>query len=440
MDKFKKIKSKLFKSQPAPEPEPTYDYRRVHYVDIKPGQRWPGWPQFDDDPDDFTRPYFPRRPYVEKEPFKSTPAPPTTKPPAPRVRYVEAPIPESNIDFSMFPKLALKPRRPHVRAPHLDLSDFPEDFQFGPDASKEPKPKAVDTAEAVRNAAQLRGRQRASSSRSGQTQPLNIRRRGASDAPAPIQPSGTVYRNHAASQSTRSLDPRLRNRAGVPNLRQAGAAGTHSASGSEGSMYSNSSAAQSAYNVSQHARRPSRVTPDPGSEGGMYSNSSAAQSAYHISQHARRPSRVTPDPGSEGSLYSNSSAAQSAYNVSRHARRPSRVTPDPVPPVPPLPPQRNEEGASVCRRNASSASSRSAHDMRRHGMIPLAESVVHQEILRVLRGPHAAQLQNPSTHTRANEDIGLPINDTKSSKEWGAVSSKVGAATVSGYGRHARVY
>ncbi|KAG6899488.1 hypothetical protein C0993_009782 [Termitomyces sp. T159_Od127] len=407
MDKFKKIKSKLFKPSQPPEPEDPRIrdiHRRVHYVDIKPGQRWPGWPQWDDDPDDFTRPYFPRRPYVEKEVVK--PAPPATKPPAPRVRYVAAPIPESNIDFSMFPKLSLKPRRPRIRAPHLDLSEFPEDFQFGPDASKEPKPKPddFDTAEAVRNAARLRGRQRASSSVSGGTKPLNIRRRNASDAHVPVQPSGTIYGNHAANQSTRSLDPRVRHRAGVTNLRQAGAAGTHSASSSESSVYSNTSAAQSAYNVSRHARRPPRATPE------------------------------------EGTMYSNPSAAQSVYSVSRHARRPSHATPESAPAVPPLPAQHSQEGASVCRRNASSASSRSAHDMRRHGMLPLPDGAAHQEILRVLRGPHAAQLQTPATHTRANEEIGLSVNDTKSSKEWGAMSSKIGAATIAGYGRNACVY
>lgn len=365
-------------SRPAPEAEDlkTFDDRRVHYVDIRPDHRYPDWVKYEDDPDDFSRPYFPRRPYVEKNYVKKPPAPPTAvpekpRPPAPRVRYVEAPIPESNIDFSMFPKLNLAPRRPRIRAPHLDLSEFPEDFQFGPDASKEPKSKldVLNAAEAARNAAKLRSRERASSNVSGQTRPLNVRRRGASDAHVPVQPSGTIYRNHAASQSTRSLDPRVRHRAGVANLREAGAAGTHNASGSVGSMYNNAS------------------------------------------------------------------AAQSAYNISRHARRPSHVTPDSAPPVP----QRNQESVSVCRRNASSASSRSAHAMRRHGLLP--DGTVHQEILRVLRGPHAAQLQTPSAHTRANMDIGLPVNDTKSSKEWGAMSSKVcAAATVAGHGQSAYVY
>ncbi|KAG6902102.1 hypothetical protein C0995_004282 [Termitomyces sp. Mi166 len=365
MNKFKKIKSKLFKSkQPKdhklrhslsmPPLRSSSETEEVticgspgpNDIPVKPEQRYPDWFQCQGDPDDFTRPYFPRRPYVEI--VDQFPAPPTTVPEKPQLPIVDA-----------------KPKRPSVRPPTLDLSQFPEELLPEYPPQLKAKIDAFDAAEAARNAARLRAGHRTASSVSGQTQPLNICRRGASNSNVPVQPSSGMYRNHCANQSTRSLDPRARHR-----NHQAGDAGTHNTSNSGSTMYRNYSAAHSAYNLSANAR-------------------------YQASFAGNHPTNAVP------SL--------------------------------PHDQQQDHNNASVCRRNASSASSRSAHDMRRHGMLPAAEGVQYHEIFRVLRGPHAVKLQTPAVHTRTNEYIGLPVNDTNSKKAWRAKSFR--AVGVTGYGR-----
>ncbi|KAG5730869.1 hypothetical protein E4T56_gene21007 [Termitomyces sp. T112] len=455
MDKFKKIKTKIFKSKSSKEQPLSVPLRSSSetedYIQIKPGQRYPGWPQFDVDPDDFTRPYFPRRPYVEKDYVEKKivdqfPAPPTRIPekplpsivkPAPKRPSVRPPtmdfsdfapekLPPKRPSEKLLPKRPSEkppPKRPSVRPPTLDFSSFPDDAFSKPQQLKA-KVDTFDAAAAARNAARLRSRQRTPSSiegqtqslnvrhrnisasnappqppgpaqtqplnvrrrnvsvsnapaqppRPAQTQPLNVRRRNVSVSNTPAQPSGGMYNNYAASQSMRNIDPRANYRACLPSQRQAGDAVTYTPSDSSGSIYSCSSAAHSAYNLSPSAQ-------------------------YQVPSV---PSNFTPA-------------------------------------VPSLPSQQTHEveGASVGRRNASSASSRSAHAMRRHGMLPPPPGSQHHEILRVLRGPHAVKLQTPHVPSMTNEYISLPVNDTKSSAEWGAKSSRVagGVATVAGYGR-----
>ncbi|KAG6918058.1 hypothetical protein DXG01_016714 [Tephrocybe rancida] len=390
MDKIKKkIKSKIFKSSAGPEPRRDPKLRHSMSMPLRPscdteesyvlprppratedfhpipGQRYPGWPEYDVDPDDFSRPYNPRS-HFDKVLINQFPKPPST-------------IPKCAIPKPL-PPTPPTPRRP-ARPPTLDFSDVATDHllpDFPPELTAKivaldaeqvhrQQAKHAESAKAARNAAILRTRQtpaaiqRSASSMSG-TLPLNIRRRDASNHTAfpSAQPSGSLYQNYSASQSTRSLNPNARYRACLASSRQPPSV-THISSNSGCSTYSNETFTNS---LSQNAR-------------------------YHAA------------PTASDSL-------------------------DAVPAV-------EDDGATVRRRNASSASSRSALAMRRNGLLPPPAD--HHDMLRVLRGPHAAKLQAPPTPAKG---MGLPVNDTNSDKEWGVKGSKNrGAATVAGYRRGA---
>ncbi|KAG6844625.1 hypothetical protein H0H87_005482 [Tephrocybe sp. NHM501043] len=363
--------------------------------------RYPDWPSANvPDPNDFSRPYNPRM-HADRILLDQFPKPPTTVP----VSHSTPPLPPMPVTS----RTRAPPKRPNARPPTQDFSQIPTEHllpDFPPELTakirsldaeqaRHQKEKHAESAKAARNAAILRARQaqgqaiQRSTSNTSQyptsTRPLNIRRRDVLDPDATPKPSGGPYKNYAASKSALSLrDPNSRDRyhACLASSRQATAKEAYSSDSSSSNAHTN-------YD----------------SETSLYTNSSASKSSYSVSTHTQYQS----DLAASGSK-------------------------DSIPRV--------DDTVSVRRRNASSASSRSALAMRRHGLMPppshtAGEQAQHGEMLRVLRGPHAAQFQAPSVPMRAQE-IGLPINDTLSEKEWGAKGSKFrGAATVAGYGHGA---
>ncbi|KAF8069993.1 hypothetical protein FPV67DRAFT_1447860 [Lyophyllum atratum] len=375
-------------------PRPTYRGEQQFPYDITPGvfdiapeegvrheDPYGGWPQHTnentiDERNDTKGSYPQRYPLIERNIVDQFPAPPS-----PPIK-------------SLQPGVGI-PKRP-ARPPTLDLEDYQfTEAELLPEMSPGLKAKmAAIHAENLRmqaEAKRMRARQgesiqRCASSASNYVRPLNINRHhdrslgsahGASNSLSTPQPGAGIYRNPAASGSTRSLDPHARYRTCLASSRRAVAAANHNNSQSIASTHSGSSIDG---NTVSSQSTPLSLGPN---------------ARYHAALADTQAGDATP-----------------ATTVRR----------------------RNASSGS-----SRSALSSRRNGMATAPTVPAYEEPAHQEpglyhpdVMRVVRGPHGSKLQAPGP-VRAGRDMGLEINDADR-REFG-IGGHGGAATVAGCGR-----
>ncbi|KAG6837005.1 hypothetical protein H0H93_016465 [Arthromyces matolae] len=182
-------------------------------------------------------------------------------------------------------------------------------------------------------------------------------------------------------------------------------------------------------NIRRKDRDASHPAAPPATTTPFYSNQAASQSTRTIA--SQRSHALRDNANLQKTIYSNPTAGQSVYNVGANTQGHSSVAYDPGED---LCMNSTPDGASIRRRNASSATSRAVHDLRRHGIDRAKNG---EEPIRVMRGPHAVKLQRVPDSQHA---LAIPINDTRSAKQWAEQgirtgTSHSGAATIAGYGR-----
>lgn len=220
-----------------------------------------GWPQSNDIDDGTDGPYHQRYPLIDRNIVDQFPAPPSPpvktlrpgvgipkRPPRPpTIDLADYQFDETNLLPEMTP--ALKAKMDAIYAENRRVED-------------EANAKARAEREAVR-ALNGHGIQRSASSASGyaHVRPLNIHRHrdrgidpahGVSNSTSTPQPGASLYANPAASNSTRSLDPRARYRGCLASSRQATA--NHNPSHSGTGIYSNSASSHSTQSLNPNAR------------------------------------------------------------------------------------------------------------------------------------------------------------------------------------------
>ncbi|KAF5386235.1 hypothetical protein D9615_002676 [Tricholomella constricta] len=381
---------------------------------VRYGDPYAGWPGYNNDEnDDMTDgegPYNHCFPLIDKDIVDRFPAPPATI-------------------LKTLPTGVRIPKRP-ARPPTLDLAEFQFDeadllpamdpvvkakIDSMHAESRRMEREALAKVEARDNA--LRAQQplqRSTSSASGHVRPLHIRRRAgnrdlsAENSFSTPQPGAGMYRNPAASHSTRSLDPRARYRKCMASQ----AIPSHSAIKS---VQSGSS---------------------------IHSDTTGTSSSQSLGPNARY----------RAALAESDVARDSSKDAKAHG------------PI-------EDSPATVRRRNASSASSRSALSARRNGTtssttvptqppLPL-EQLPHQVqalpvvvgpnqhgVMRVVRGPYYAKIQSPPGPIAAAVSVtvrpGRELQDRVNVKEFGGQGAPshgmptCGAATVAGHERGAR--